>query len=90
MVISIHTNSYRLHHLILDEIVLSVDEKEYGKIVPPEKGFVEEKGQLEIDAEVAEKWKKGSKLAPFDKEVDLCRLKNMYRCLMHAFNFRCF
>ncbi|KAF2893394.1 hypothetical protein ILUMI_12788 [Ignelater luminosus] len=54
-----------------DSIVLSVDDEIYGKINPPEGGFASEEANLGLDAEIVQNWKKGSQLAPFDKEMHL-------------------
>nr|XP_023017871.1 beta-1,3-glucan-binding protein-like [Leptinotarsa decemlineata] len=50
-----------------DNIVLSVDGKVYGSIYPPTGGF-SSLGQ-ELSNKNSERWKTGSVLAPFDKEM---------------------
>lgn len=52
---------------ITDAIIFLVDNKQYGKIIPPPNGisqfFTNEK------PEVTEKWALSGKMAPFNKEV---------------------
>ncbi|XP_072397197.1 beta-1,3-glucan-binding protein-like [Diabrotica undecimpunctata] len=52
-----------------DSITLSVDNKVYGKIEPPEGGFLSKASELQIRN--SEDWRQGAKLAPFDKEMYL-------------------
>jgi len=54
-----------------DGIILSVDGQVYGKISPSEGGFAAEEQQLEIESDTAEAWRRGSLIAPFDKEMYL-------------------
>lgn len=53
--------------MFLENILLSVDDQVYGSIVPPLGGFATEKDRLKLDD--TESWKRGSTIAPFDKEV---------------------
>lgn len=46
--------------------MLSVDDHIYGNIIPPEGGFG---SQTSLNVGAATRWKEGSLLAPFDKEV---------------------
>lgn len=54
--------------LFLDSITVHVDNEVYGRITPPVGGFAAEKDKLQLTA--AERWKMGTKLAPFDQEVN--------------------
>jgi len=54
-----------------DSITLSVDDHVYGNIYPPEEGFASQEKQLEIEPDTAERWRRGSPMAPFDKEMYL-------------------
>lgn len=49
-----------------DEISFAVDDRVYATIRPPSEGFSTLDTLLNIKTD---KWKSGSKLAPFDKEV---------------------
>lgn len=46
-----------------------MDEEIYGSINPPVGGFASEATKLGLDAEIAQRWKRGTQMAPFDKEV---------------------
>ncbi|XP_030763973.1 beta-1,3-glucan-binding protein-like [Sitophilus oryzae] len=50
-----------------DQITLSVDDTTYGRIFPPESGFSSLSSNLRITN--ANRWKSGTKMAPFDKEM---------------------
>ncbi|KAK4876686.1 hypothetical protein RN001_009192 [Aquatica leii] len=52
-----------------DGISLIVDNEVYGNVYPPDGGFVLKDDELSIDKATAERWKKGSEMAPFDKEM---------------------
>uniref|UniRef100_A0A6P7GA73 Beta-1,3-glucan-binding protein-like n=1 Tax=Diabrotica virgifera virgifera TaxID=50390 RepID=A0A6P7GA73_DIAVI len=52
-----------------ETIILSVDNRVYGRIEPPEGGFLAKASELQIGH--SEGWRQGAKLAPFDKEEDL-------------------
>lgn len=54
-----------------DRITVLVDDVVYGNIYPPSEGFASEAFDLALEEATAERWKKGSALAPFDKEMYL-------------------
>ncbi|KAF5294932.1 hypothetical protein FQR65_LT10644 [Abscondita terminalis] len=54
-----------------DGISLIVDNEVYGNVYPPDGGFVMKHEDLKIDSGTAERWRKGSEMAPFDKEMYL-------------------
>lgn len=61
--------------LIPEEISLAVDDRVYATIVPPVEGFASLGSFLNINTNI---WKSGSKLAPFDKEVKIIKIKVYY------------
>ncbi|XP_018335440.1 beta-1,3-glucan-binding protein-like [Agrilus planipennis] len=54
-----------------DGISVSVDGENYGNIYPPQGGFAQDANTIGIASETAERWRSGSKMAPFDKEMYL-------------------
>ncbi|XP_018335441.1 beta-1,3-glucan-binding protein [Agrilus planipennis] len=54
-----------------DGISVSVDGENYGNIYPPQGGFAQEANTMGIATETGERWRSGSKMAPFDKEMYL-------------------
>ncbi|KAF5298987.1 hypothetical protein FQA39_LY11619 [Lamprigera yunnana] len=53
-----------------DGLKFSVDDEVYAEVTPPEEGFVSLQ-ELELGPDLIAKWKKGSILAPLDKEMYL-------------------
>lgn len=51
---------------ISDELSFAVNDRVYATVTPPEGGFASLGSFLNVDTN---RWKGGSKLAPFDKEV---------------------
>jgi len=52
-----------------EKISVSVDDRNYGNIFPPEGGFASIADTIKVTASTAERWRGGSKIAPFDKEM---------------------
>lgn len=63
-------HTYKMHWTP-DSITFSVDNQVYGTVTPPSGGFAANQRLLELDYLVAERWEKGSILAPFDHEMFL-------------------
>ncbi|KAB0798120.1 hypothetical protein PPYR_09113 [Photinus pyralis] len=53
-----------------DGVTLSVDNDVYGNIYPPDGGFATET-ELGMHGATVQRWRKGSQMAPFDKEMYL-------------------
>lgn len=52
-----------------DSITVKVDGVVFGTVYPPADGFATDQNLIQVDPIVADRWKKGTVLAPFDQEM---------------------